>query len=88
MAKKIWLWRRVRPPVRTDAGGAERESDVSPSWEEYVIAEVKFTISSNSLVSLVNHVAARSFGDKKKNNKKNESFFPLNFKVYINLDNR
>ena len=87
MAKKIWLWRRVRPPVRTDAGGEERESDISPSGEEYVIVEVKFSISSNSLVSVVNHMAARGFGDK-KNNKKNDSFFPLNFKVYINLDNR
>ena len=70
MAKKIWLWRRVRPPVRTDAGGEERESDVSPSGEEYVIAEVKFSISSNSLVSVVNHMAARSFGDKKKQEKR------------------
>ena len=60
-------------------------SDVSPSGEEYVIAEVKFSISTNSLVSAVNHKAAWTFGEKKK---KQESFFLLNFNVYINLDNR
>ena len=44
------------------------------------MAKVKFSISSNSLVSVVNHMAARSFQEKKKNKKKkNESFFPLNF---------
>ena len=33
----------VRPNAdRTDSGGRERESGVSPSGEEYVIAEVKF----------------------------------------------
>ena len=41
-------------------------SDVSPSGEEYVIAEVKFSISTNSLVSAVNHKAAWTFGEKKK----------------------
>ena len=30
----------VRSPVRTDAGGGERESGVNPSGEDYVIAEV------------------------------------------------
>ena len=35
-----------------------------------------------------NHKAARTFKEKKKNNSnKNESFFPPNFNVYINLDN-
>ena len=37
----------VRSPVRTDAGGGGeggRESEVSPSGEEYAIAEVKFCI--------------------------------------------
>ena len=44
------------------------------------MAKVKFSISSNSLVSVVNHMAARSFQEKKKKQKqKNESFFPLNF---------
>ena len=55
------------------------------------MAEVKFSISSNSLVSVANHMAARPFGDKKKTKqkpKRNESFFPLNFNVYINLNNR
>ena len=63
----------VRPPVRKDAGGGGGESEVSSSGEEYVIAEVPgFCIPSTSLVSAVNH---------------RESFFPLNFNVYINLDN-
>ena len=38
----------VHAHVRTDARGGGRESEVSPSGEEYVIAEVKFSISSNS----------------------------------------
>ena len=35
----------------------------------------------------VNHIAADTFREEKKKKKK-ESFFPLNFNVYINLDNR
>ena len=69
----------------TDARGEGRESDVSPSGEEYVIAEVKFCISRSSLVSAVNHKAARTLREKKT--KKQESFFTLNFNVYINLEN-
>ena len=49
------------------------------------MAEVKFFISSTSLVSAVNYTTARAFRGKKK---QYESFFPLNFNVYINLDNR
>ena len=49
----------VRPPVRTDAGREGRESEVSPSGEEYVIAEVKFCVPSTSLVSVENHIATR-----------------------------
>ena len=37
----------------------------SPSGEEYVLAEVKFFISSTSLVSAVNHMVARAFKGKK-----------------------
>ena len=37
------------------------------------MAKVKFSISSNSLVSVVNHMAARSFQEKKKNKKKKTS---------------
>ena len=51
----------VRPPVRTDAGRGGRESEVSPSGEGDVIAEVKFCISRTSLVSAVNHMAAPGF---------------------------
>ena len=59
------------PSVQT-LGEGGRESDVSLSGEEYVIAEVKFSISSNSLVSAVNgHPDFR----EKKNNKYNKSFF-------------
>ena len=49
----------VRTPVRTEAGGGGRESQVGPLGEEYVIAEVKFCIPSTSLVSVVNHMATR-----------------------------
>ena len=47
----------VRAPVRIDAGGGGRESEVSPSGEEHVTAEVKFCIPNTSLVSEVNHMA-------------------------------
>ena len=47
----------VRAPVRIDAGGGGRESEVSPSGEEHVTVEVKFCIPSTSLVSEVNHMA-------------------------------
>ena len=56
----------VRSPVRTDAGEGGRESEVNPSGEEYVIAEVKFCISSTSFVSEVNHMTVRTFREKKK----------------------
>ena len=71
----IWCYDvNVRPPVRTDAGGGGRELDVSPSGKEYVIAEVKFSISSNSLVSAVNHMAARTFREKKKQQRQKRVF--------------
>ena len=59
----------IRPPVRTDPGDGGRESDVIRRGKEYVIAEVKFCISSNLLVSTVNHMAARTFGEEKKKKK-------------------
>ena len=71
------------PPATYDARLGERESGVNPSGEDYVIAEVKFCISSTSFVSAVNYMAARTFREKR-----NESFFPLNFNIFINLDNR
>ena len=56
--------------------------------KEYVIAEVKFCISSVPLVSVVITRPPGLLKRKKKNNSnKNESFFPPNFNVYINLDN-
>ena len=33
-------------------------------------------------------MATQSFQEKKQTNKKNESFFSLNFNVFINLDKR
>ena len=45
----------------------------SPSGEEYVLAGVKFFISSTSLVSAVNHMVARAFKGKQKTKTKNPS---------------
>ena len=73
---------------RTDSGRGGRESGVSPSRKEYVIVGVKFCISSTPLVSAVNHMASRTFGWKKQQQRKNESFFRLNFNVYINVENK
>ena len=53
------------PFVQTPGGGG-RESEVSPSGEEYLIAEVKFCVSSTSFVSEVNHMTVRTFREKKK----------------------
>ena len=56
-------------------------TSVSLSGEEYVIAEVNFFNSSTSLVSAVNHMAARAFRGEK--NRVFLFFFYLNFNVYI-----
>ena len=54
-----------------------------------IIAEVKFSISRNPLVSAINHMALRTFREKKKTHTHTKRvFFPLNFNVYINLYNR
>ena len=53
------------PSVQT-LGEGGRESEVNPSGKEYVIAEVKFCISSTSFVSEVNHMTVRTFREKKK----------------------
>ena len=70
--------------------GRGRESDVSPSGGggDNVIAEVKFSISSNSLSFRWLITWPPGLSEIKKNNKKNKSFFALNLNVYINLDNR
>ena len=39
-------------------------------------------------VSAVNRIASRPFRDKNNNNNKSDSFFQLNFNVFINVDNR
>ena len=46
---------------RTDLGEGGRESGVSSSREEYVVAEVKFCVSSTPFVSAVSHMATRTF---------------------------
>ena len=60
-----------------------------------IIAEVKFSISRNPLVSAVNHMAPRTFREKKNTHTHTHThthtkrvFFPLNVNVYINLYNR
>ena len=69
MGKKIWL--SVHP----------RNFGCDVIVLPFMLAEVKFCFSSTPLVSAINHVAARTFREKKKNNKKAESFFRLNFTV-------
>ena len=67
----------VRPNADpTDSGGGEGESGVSPLGEEFVIAEEKFLHFKHPA-----HFGGKSHG-------RPDSFFPLNFNVYINLDNR
>ena len=39
-------------------------------------------------VSAVNRIATRNFRDKKNHNNNADSFFRLNFNVYIDVDNR
>ena len=52
----------------------------------FMKAEMKFCISSTPCFSAVNRMATRTL--REKNNDKAESFFRLNFNVYINVDNR
>ena len=52
------------------------------------MAKVKFSISSNSLVSVVNHMAARSFQEKKKTKKKKRVFLSTKFSMSSFLDKR
>ena len=74
-----WNQRTTSRPYRRRGRG--KESEVSPSGKEHVIAEVKFSISSNSLVSAVNHMAARTFRGKKNNNDKKRVFLSTKFLV-------
>ena len=64
------------PSLQTlGARGGGRESGVSPLGEEYVIAEVKFYISSTPLVSAVNHMAAQTLREKKQQLQQKGPFF-------------
>ena len=56
---------------------------MSLSEEEYAIAEVNFLHFKHPT-----HFGSKSHGHADFVFKKNESFIPLNFNVYINLDNR
>ena len=81
MGKKIWS--STHP--RNFGSDKVVRTYVSPhlhvSWGE-------ICISSTPRVSVVNRKAIRTFREKKKNKNKAESFFRLNFNVYINLGNR
>ena len=70
---------------RWDAGGGGRESEVSPSGEDYVKDEVKFCISSTPHVSAVITSPPGLLQREKKNTRLS---FPLKTNVYINVDNR
>ena len=76
----------------TLSGWGKGITSVSPSGEEYAIAEVNFLCQAPGSFSAVNHMAAWAFREENNNNNNNNnktsSFFPLNFNVYINLDNR
>ena len=75
----------VRTPVRTEAGGGGKESQVGPLGEEYVSmwGEILHSKHLARFGGKSHGHAARTFRGKKT-----ESFFPLNFNDYINLDNR
>ena len=73
------------PSVQTlGKGEGGRESVSSLSGKEYVIAEVKFAFQSphsfRLLITWPSGLLERERGKKKR-------FLPLNFNVYINLDN-
>ena len=53
-------------------------------------AAVKFCISSRPahFIRPLNRMATRTFTEKKYNNNKDDSFFRLNFNVFLNVDNR
>ena len=81
-SEKICYDVSVRPNAdRTDSGGGGSQESArlgrSMKWLRWNVC-----ISSTPLVSAVNHMATRTFKEKK-----NKSFFPLNFNVHINLDN-
>ena len=87
----MWLWRQrttSRPYRRWGRGKGERgrETGSSPSGKEYVIAEVKFAFQSprsfRLLITWPPGLLQREERERKKR------FFPLNFNIYIYLDNR
>ena len=59
--------------IRREREGSERDRERPRTSENQA-----------TLVSAVNHMAARTFSEREKK----KDFFPLNFNVYINLENR
>ena len=76
------------PSVQTlGKGEGGRESGSSPSGKEYVIAEVKFAFQSpRSFRLLITWPPGLLQREEREREKKR--FFPLNFNIYIYLDNR
>ena len=76
------------PSVQTlGKGEGGRESGSSPSGKEYVIAEVKFAFQSpRSFRLLITWPPGLLQRERERERKKR--FFPLNFNIYIYLDNR
>ena len=56
----------------------------------FMQAAVKFCISSRParFIRPLNRMATLTFTEKKYNNNKDDSFFRLNFNVFLNVDNR
>ena len=81
MGKKIWSSMHPRNFGSDKIVHPYVNSPLQVSWGE-------ICISSTPRVSAVNRKVIRTFREKKKNKNKAESFFQLNFNVYINLGNR
>ena len=70
------------PPPKKNPGSAP---DVQPPIH---ISRGEILKFKHTRVSAVNRMATRTFREKKYNKNKADSFFPLNFNVCINVDNR
>ena len=76
------------PSVQTlGKGEGGRESGSSPSGKEYVIAEVKFAFQSPRSFRLL-ITWPPGLLQREREREREKRFFPLNFNIYIYLDNR
>ena len=78
------------PSVQTlGKGEGERGKGVreQPVGEGICYSWGEICISITPVVSAVNHMAARTFTERRERERK-KRFFPLNFNIYIYLDNR